>query len=101
MPEPDLVLLFTRPLDALGIAYMVTGSVAGILYGEPRVTHDVDVVVELPRRLAARAGGGFSPGGERRYSRTTCIIMLAITSCPRGLGWMHVRSNQRSVLGPR
>ncbi len=61
MLEPDLVLLFTRPLDALGISYMVTGSVAGILYGEPRVTHDVDVVVELPRRLAASLVASFTP----------------------------------------
>ena len=26
---------------------MVTGSTAGILYGEPRMTHDVDIVVSL------------------------------------------------------
>jgi hypothetical protein len=26
---------------------MVTGSTAGILYGEPRMTHDVDFVVAL------------------------------------------------------
>ena len=26
---------------------MVTGSTAGILYGEPRMTHDVDIVVAL------------------------------------------------------
>lgn len=53
MPEPepdtDLFLIFTRRLQALGAPYMVTGSVAGTLYGEPRVTHDVDVVVALKR----------------------------------------------------
>lgn len=27
---------------------MVTGSVAATLYGEPRFTHDVDLVLELP-----------------------------------------------------
>ena len=27
--------------------YMVTGSTAGILYGEPRMTHDVDIVAAL------------------------------------------------------
>ncbi len=30
--------------------YMVTGSGAGLLHGEPRVTHDIDIV--LPLRLA-------------------------------------------------
>ena len=43
----NLFLLFTARLDAAGLAYMVTGSVAGTLYGEPRLTHDVDLVVEI------------------------------------------------------
>ena len=29
---------------------MVSGSTAGILYGEPRMTHDVDIVVALAMR---------------------------------------------------
>jgi hypothetical protein len=47
MPEPELSLLFIRPLNRLGVRYMVSGSVAAILYGEPRLTHDVDFVVFL------------------------------------------------------
>ena len=47
MAAPDLVLLFVLPLEALGIRYMVTGSVAAMGYGEPRLTNDVDVVVDL------------------------------------------------------
>jgi hypothetical protein len=47
MPEPELSLLFVRPLNRLGIRYIVSGSVAAILYGEPRLTHDVDFVVFL------------------------------------------------------
>jgi hypothetical protein len=54
MPEPELCLLFVRPLNQLGVRYIVSGSVAAILYGEPRLTHDVDLVVflrseEIPR----------------------------------------------------
>lgn len=52
MPEADPVLLFVTQLNALGIKYMVTGSVASIAYGEPRLTHDIDVVVELDRAQA-------------------------------------------------
>jgi hypothetical protein len=56
MPEPELFLLFVRPLNRADIRYMVTGSVAAIFYGEPRLTHDVDVVAFLNeadiRRLA-------------------------------------------------
>jgi hypothetical protein len=45
--EPELFLLFVRPLNRAGIRYVVTGSVAAIFYGEPRLTHDVDLVVFL------------------------------------------------------
>jgi len=34
-------------LKDLGIRYFITGSQATILYGEPRFTNDVDVVVDL------------------------------------------------------
>jgi hypothetical protein len=47
MPEPDLIELFVFPLNQLGIRYLVSGSVAAMLYGEPRVTHDVDLIVFL------------------------------------------------------
>lgn len=45
MPETDLVLIFARRLNEVGVPYTITGSVAGVLYGEPRVTHDIDIVV--------------------------------------------------------
>src|SRR5262249_48167222 len=41
-------------LERLGIPYFVTGSMAGILYGEPRLTHDVDIVVALASRDVER-----------------------------------------------
>jgi hypothetical protein len=47
MHEPELFLLFVRPLNRAGIRYVVSGSVAAIFYGEPRLTHDVDFVVFL------------------------------------------------------
>jgi hypothetical protein len=59
MPEPDLSLLFVRPLNQLGIRYMVGGSVAAILYGEPRLTHDVDFIVFLRHDDIARLRSAF------------------------------------------
>jgi hypothetical protein len=41
-------LVFTRRLEAQGLRYMVTGSVAAMSYGEPRFTNDVDIVIVLP-----------------------------------------------------
>jgi hypothetical protein len=49
MPEGNAFLVFIRRFNDLGLEYMVTGSVAVIVYGEPRLTHDVDLVVELKR----------------------------------------------------
>ncbi|MCX5746765.1 MAG: hypothetical protein NT062_30185, partial [Proteobacteria bacterium] len=47
MQVPDLIRPFIERLERLGVPYMVTGSTAGILYGEPRMTHDVDIVIAL------------------------------------------------------
>jgi hypothetical protein len=44
----ELYLTFTEPLQRLGLRYMVTGSVASSSYGEPRFTHDIDLVLVLP-----------------------------------------------------
>lgn len=54
MPEPELSLLFVRPLNRIGARYIVSGSVASILYGEPRLTNDVDFVVFLREADIAR-----------------------------------------------
>ena len=47
MPGPDELSLFVVRLEALGAPYMVTGATAAILYGQPRVTNDLDVVLSL------------------------------------------------------
>lgn len=73
MSEGDLFLEFVRPLDALGLRYMLTGSVAATLYGEPRVTHDVDIVVELPPRMAKAFAASFPD--ERYYCPPEEVIL--------------------------
>lgn len=47
MPDADLIDLFVAPLNRAGLLYMVTGSIASMLYAEPRFTADVDVVVRV------------------------------------------------------
>ena len=61
MPEANLFLLFTRRLNMLGAPYMVTGSAAVIIYGEPRMTHDVDLIAVLDRGHIARLPEVFPP----------------------------------------
>jgi len=48
MEQVKMFLIFTKPLEKANIKYMATGSVASMLYGIPRFTHDLDMVIELP-----------------------------------------------------
>lgn len=59
MTDPDLIGLFVEPLEAIGISYMITGGVASVIYGDPRFTRDVDIVMELPPADIAALGGAF------------------------------------------
>lgn len=59
MQQADLFLLFTAPLDQAKITYMVTGSVASMAYGEPRLTNDIDIVIELPVASVGLLGKAF------------------------------------------
>lgn len=52
---------FIDPLERAGIPYAIVGSVASSLYGEPRSTNDVDVLVQLSRTDAAKLASAFSP----------------------------------------
>lgn len=45
--ELDLLILVAERLDAARIPYMLSGSTAMNVYAEPRMTRDIDVVVEI------------------------------------------------------
>ena len=45
--ELEVLKLVTRRLDQAGIPYMLTGSIALNYYAVPRMTRDIDLVVEL------------------------------------------------------
>lgn len=45
--ELDILKSVTERLEAAGILYMVTGSMAANFYTTPRMTRDIDIVVEL------------------------------------------------------
>ena len=50
MPGLNLFMVFLEPLNRSNYQYMVTGSIASIIYGEPRLTHDVDLILDLPSK---------------------------------------------------
>lgn len=53
MLEHDVRTSILQPLAETGLAHMVTGGLAAIIYGDPRLTNDVDIVLRLERSDAA------------------------------------------------
>jgi hypothetical protein len=82
MPEPNLFKIFTAPLNKIGIRYMVTGAVAAIIYGEPRLTHDIDLVIELKLDEVKKIQEGFP--SEEFYCPPEEAIKLEIKRPSRG-----------------
>ncbi len=48
MSQQELVRLVIQVLKQAEVDYMVTGSLVSSLQGEPRATHDIDIVINLP-----------------------------------------------------
>ncbi len=48
--ELEVLTMIAERLEAAGIPYMVIGSFAANYYAVPRMTRDIDLVVELSTR---------------------------------------------------
>jgi hypothetical protein len=59
MEQDELLRHVLDVLEAQGIAYMLVGSLASGVYGEPRLTRDIDIVVELRANQAAKLCAAF------------------------------------------
>jgi hypothetical protein len=68
MEQSDLLLYVCRTFERLGIPYLVTGSQATIVFGEPRFTNDIDVVVDLAHEKLDALIGSF-PADDYYLSR--------------------------------
>ncbi len=47
LTELDILKDVTKKFETLGIQYMLTGSMAMTYYAQPRMTRDIDLVVEI------------------------------------------------------
>jgi len=47
MSQSELVRRIIQTLNGADIPYMITGSIASSLQGEPRSTHDIDIIIDL------------------------------------------------------
>lgn len=59
MEPPDFLRFAVTQLDALGVEYFLTGSIASTSYGKPRFTNDFDIVVRLSPQIAERLARAF------------------------------------------
>ncbi len=82
MNPANVFLLFTEPLEQAGIRYMATGSVASMLYGIPRFTHDLDLVMELAPQQVLAIANAFPP--DAFYAPPEEVIQLEIHRQRRG-----------------
>lgn len=82
MDSPEPFLLFTSRFNELGLRYMVSGSVAAIYYGEPRMTNDVDIIAFLKREDARKLPAAFP--AEEFYCPPLEVIESERTRDQRG-----------------
>lgn len=82
MQQVDLFLVFTRPLESAGIKYMVSGSVASMIYGEPRLTNDIDVIVYLEPGSAIKIVEAFQ--SDKFYCPPEEVIIIESRRKRRG-----------------
>ena len=61
MSQQELLVRVAAVLDELAIACMLSGSLVSSLQGEPRSSHDVDVVVALAEEHVIPLTAAFPP----------------------------------------
>jgi hypothetical protein len=78
----ELIDTFIRPLNEHRIRYVITGSVASMAYGEPRLTNDIDVVLAIQAQHIPTLVSAFPE--EKFYLPPTEIIQAEILRGSRG-----------------
>ena len=61
MQELNLFAIYTDILSKNNIEYFISGSVAAIVYGEPRLTHDIDLIISLSDNVITKFVAAFPP----------------------------------------
>jgi hypothetical protein len=83
MPAPEPFAPFVDALERLDLPYCITGSVASSVYGEPRFTADIDVVLLLRVEDIAALHATFP--GETYYVPPDETLRLELARSSRGM----------------
>jgi hypothetical protein len=59
MEQNDLLRLTLHVLEKLEIAYALVGSYGSSIFGEPRFTRDIDILIELPESKVSAFCGAY------------------------------------------
>lgn len=78
----DWLFQFIDPLDSAGLPYAIVGSVASSVYGEPRATNDVDMVIQLSKPDAEKLVRAFP--AERFYLPPQEVIEVELSRAVGG-----------------
>lgn len=82
MQEADSLSIFPERLNRANVPYMVTGSVASMVYGEPRITHDIDMVIAIKPDQVETLVAAFPQG--QFYCPPVEVIKVELTRDIRG-----------------
>jgi len=82
MPLPDFFLIFIHRLNLTRCPYMITGAAASIIYGEPRLTNDLDLVLDLKKGDVPGFAQKFTL--EEFYCPPEEVIILEVARPVRG-----------------
>lgn len=97
MPEHNLYRIFLSRLEKYNMPYIVTGAVASVIYGEPRLTNDIDLVVELKDKDAQKIIDAFP--SEEFYCPPIEVIKLEARRQYRGhFNLIHHRSGFKADI---
>ena len=78
----NLFTLFLGPLESAGLDYMVSGSVAAMTYGEPRLTNDIDLILALTPASLGRLESAFPETDF--YRAPTEVLLTELARAQRG-----------------
>ena len=82
MQLPNLIEIYIKPLEELKINYVITGSIASIIYGEPRLTQDIDLVLKISNNDIPKLLNAFS--NEKFYKPPLDVAIIENNRSERG-----------------
>lgn len=96
MLQPELVARVADLLERAEVKWMLTGSVASGIYGEPRLSHDIDLVADVSVADAKRLLDAFEPS---EFYRDESAVLDAVMTCQM-FNMIHLVTNEKVDFWP-